>query len=158
MFFGDAPSAFANLFRWLAPGGRFALAAWGPLAENPWTGCIREVVGTFIDLPPVDLEGPGPFRYGAPEKLLTILNGAGFAELNVASWRGMLPLGGGCRRRRRHNSHSQQYFLWRSAGGAGEEAVRNACESLTARFAEHQQDGIVRMGACVHIFTGYRIL
>src|SRR5262249_13722938 len=34
MFFPDAPAAFANLARWLVPGGRFAFAVWGPLSEN----------------------------------------------------------------------------------------------------------------------------
>jgi len=28
---------------------------------------------------------------------------------------------------------------------------------LTARFSRHQQDGAVRMDACVHIFTGARL-
>src|SRR4051794_20510432 len=32
MFFEDPPSALANLGRWLAPGGRFAFAVWGPPA------------------------------------------------------------------------------------------------------------------------------
>jgi len=35
MFFEDPPAAFANLRRWLAPGGRLALAVWGPPALNP---------------------------------------------------------------------------------------------------------------------------
>ena len=29
MFFDDPPAAFANLVRWLVPGGRFAFAVWG---------------------------------------------------------------------------------------------------------------------------------
>jgi SAM-dependent methyltransferase len=36
MFFDDPLAAFANLVRWLASGGRFAFAVWGPPAENPW--------------------------------------------------------------------------------------------------------------------------
>jgi trans-aconitate methyltransferase len=35
MFFDDPTAAFGNLVRWLAPVGRFAFAAWGPLAANP---------------------------------------------------------------------------------------------------------------------------
>jgi len=31
MFFNDPSAAFANLRRWLVPGGRFAFAVWGPL-------------------------------------------------------------------------------------------------------------------------------
>ncbi len=41
MFFDDPPTAFANLVRWLAPGGRFAFAVWGPPAENPWITSTR---------------------------------------------------------------------------------------------------------------------
>ncbi len=52
MFFGDQSAAFANLRRWLAPGGRFAFAVWGPVGENPWMTSAAEAVSTVIDLPP----------------------------------------------------------------------------------------------------------
>ena len=64
MFFEDPPAAFANLRRWLEPGGRFAFAVWGPLADNPWMTTIRDVVsfhhpGRWFDEAgtPVDEEG-----------------------------------------------------------------------------------------------------
>ncbi|MBX9730796.1 MAG: class I SAM-dependent methyltransferase, partial [Sphingomonas sp.] len=50
MFFPDPASAFANIAQLLAPGGRFALAVWGPLADNYWMGIIRETVGELVDL------------------------------------------------------------------------------------------------------------
>ena len=40
---------------------------------------------------------------------------------------------------------------------AGDEALARARHSLTARFARHQQDGVVRMDARVHIFAGARL-
>src|SRR5215470_7278700 len=44
MFYDDPPAAFSNLVRWLAPGGRFAFAVWGPQAENPWMSNLHDVV------------------------------------------------------------------------------------------------------------------
>ncbi len=97
MFFDDPLAAFHNLVRWLAPGGRFAFAVWGCPAENPWMTSVRQVVAEIIVLPPSDPEAPGPFRYAEADKLLTLLDRAGFGELNVSDWRGVLPIsrGGG---------------------------------------------------------------
>src|SRR3569833_482426 len=41
MFFDDPAAAFGNLFEWLAPGGRFAMGVWGPLADNAWMTALR---------------------------------------------------------------------------------------------------------------------
>jgi SAM-dependent methyltransferase len=90
MFFDDPPSAFASLARWLAPGGRFAFAVWGRPADNPWAGIVRETVAEVIDVPSPDLDAPGPFRYGDPDKLLRLLERAGLGELEVCDWRGVL--------------------------------------------------------------------
>jgi SAM-dependent methyltransferase len=54
MFFDDPQAAFANLLDWLRPGGQFAFAVWGPLAENPWMTSVREVLAKIVDIPPSD--------------------------------------------------------------------------------------------------------
>jgi SAM-dependent methyltransferase len=41
MSFDRPREAFANLARWLEPGGRFAFAVWGPPSENPWMTSVR---------------------------------------------------------------------------------------------------------------------
>jgi hypothetical protein len=56
---------------------------------------VRQVVAEIIDLPPLDPEAPGPFRYGEADKLLTLLDRAGYGDLDVTDWRGVLPIGGG---------------------------------------------------------------
>ncbi|HEY0134750.1 MAG TPA: class I SAM-dependent methyltransferase, partial [Nannocystis sp.] len=93
MFFAEPDAAFANLARWLAPGGRLAFAVWGALSDNPWMSSVREVVAHFIDLPAIDPGAPGPFRYADPDELLAALARAGFASLKVDDWRGALPVG-----------------------------------------------------------------
>ena len=50
MFFNDPPAAFANLRRWLVPGGRFAFAVWGPVDDNAWMTATRAAVAEAIDL------------------------------------------------------------------------------------------------------------
>jgi SAM-dependent methyltransferase len=155
MFFDDAPAAFANLVRWLAAGGRFAFAAWGRPADNPWMATIRQVVAEIIDLPPPDPEAPGPFRYAEAGKLLTLLDQAGFAELEVRDWRGMLPIGGGLPAAEAANFALASFSSFRELlAKAGGEALSDARQSLTARLSRHEQDGVVRIDACVHIFTG----
>jgi SAM-dependent methyltransferase len=155
MFFDDAPAAFANLARWLVPGGRFAFAAWGATSDNPWMTSVRDAAAEVVDIPTPDPEAPGAFRYAEADQLLARLDRAGFGELGVRDWRGMLPIGGG-----RSPAEAANFALGSFASfgellaKAGDEAFTHARQALTARFAGHQQDGAVRMDACVHIFTG----
>ena len=160
MFFDQPGAAFANLAEWLAPGGRFAFAAWGPLAENPWMTSIRDAVANSlaasnINPPPSDPEAPGPFRYADADKLLTLLTTAGFSGLQVDDWRGPLAFGGGL-----PAAEAANFALESIASAAeilakaGDEALNRARQSLTARFAENERNGAVHMGACVHIVTG----
>src|SRR5262249_27539963 len=95
MFFHDPLAAFHNLFRWLAPGGRFAFAVWGPLADNPWVTTVRKVGAEVLDLPPSHPEAPGPFRYADVDKLLTLLDQTGFEQLAVVDFREAIAIGGG---------------------------------------------------------------
>jgi len=157
MFFDDPPAAFANLVRWLAPGGRFAFAVWGRPAENPWITSVREVAAEIIDMPPPDPEAPGPFRYAEADKLLTLLHRAGFGELEVRDWHGALAIGGGLPAAEAANFALAAFSSFGELlAEAGDEALNDARQSLTARFSRHQQEGSVRMDACVHIFTGAR--
>jgi SAM-dependent methyltransferase len=157
MFFADPPAAFANLARWLAPGGRFAFAVWAPPADNPWMTTARDVVGEVVDVPPTDPDSPGPFRYAEASKLLALLERAGFGDLEVRDWRGQLALGGGM-----PAAEAAEFALASFAtlaellAGAGDEALRVARASLTARLREHERGGAVRMDARVHVVVGAR--
>jgi SAM-dependent methyltransferase len=158
MFFDDPPAAFANLARWLAPGGRFAFVVWGRLTENPWMTSVREVVAEIIDLPPNDPEAPGPFHYGDAEKLRILLDRAGFGEMDVRHWRGRLPIGGELPPAEAANFALTAFSSFGELlAEAGDEAFHNARQSLSACFSRHQQDGAVRMDACVHIISGARL-
>jgi SAM-dependent methyltransferase len=157
MFYDDPPAAFANLVHWIAPGGRFAFAAWARPADNPWMTTVRDVVAEVIDVPQPDPDAPGAFRYAGADTLIALLDGAGFGDLDVRDWRGALPIGGGL-----PAAGAAEFALasFSSFGEllaeAGEAAFSDARRALTARFAAHQQNGTVQIDACVHLFTGGR--
>lgn len=157
MFFDQPQAAFTNLARWLAPGGRFAFAAWGRLADNPWLTSVRDVVARVVDVPPPEPDAPGPFRYADPDRLRTLLEQSGLVDLDVHEWRGPLLIGDSL-----SPAEAAQFALasFSSYGEllskAGDEARDEARRALTEVFSEHQDDGVVRMGAGVHVFTGSR--
>lgn len=155
MFFDDPPAAFANLRRWLAPGGRFAFAVWGPSSDNPWMTTVRDAVARVIAVPPGDPAAPGPFRYADVDALLALLAAAGFTGLAARDWRGELPVGGAL-----SPAEAARFALTSFAsfddllGRAGDEARAAAEASLTASFSRHHRDGAVRLGARVRVVTG----
>jgi SAM-dependent methyltransferase len=157
MFFHDPRRAFENLSRWLAPAGRFAFAVWGPPAENPWLTSVREEVARVVEVPRLDHDAPGPFRYADADRLVALLEHAGLRELEVRPWRGALPVGG-----RLQPAEAAQFALssFSSFGvllaRAGDDAFAEVRSRLTSRFARHHRDGAIRMHACVHILTGSR--
>ena len=157
MFFDDPRAAFANLSRWLRPGGRFAFAVWGPPSDNLWMTRVRDVVAQIIDVPGTNPEAPGPFRYAEADKLLALLEGAGLGELELRDWRGALPLGGGLppEEAARFSLSAFGSFSEQLAD-AGEGALDEARRALTTCLSGYQQDGAVVMDARVHIVTGAR--
>lgn len=155
MFFADPSAAFRNLVRWLTPDGRFAFAVWGPPADNPWMSVVRETVAGIIRIPTPDLCAPGPFRYSDVSKLLQLLDDAGYSDLEVSDWRGLLPMGGAVQA-----EDAAEFALTSFASfaemlsQAGDGAFRDAKERLAQRLSTHLEGGVVRIGACVHIVTG----
>jgi len=157
MFFDEPRTAFANLARWLVPGGRFAFAVWGPLGENPWMAAVRDVVASIVELPPAPPDAPGGFRYGDVARLVALLEGAGLRGLHVRDWRGTLPVGGelSAAEAARFAIGSFQSYA-EVLASAGDAATAEAQRALTARFEPHQGGGAVRLDARVHVVTGER--
>jgi SAM-dependent methyltransferase len=59
MFVPEPARAALEIKRVLRPGGRFALAVWGPREHNPWLGVVFEVVSaqTGAPVPPHGVPG-----------------------------------------------------------------------------------------------------
>ena len=83
MFAVDPAAASAAIARVLRPGGRVALAVWGPRERNPWLGLVMDAVSaqTGAPVPPPGI--PGPFALGDLDELRGLLGGAGLEDVQV---------------------------------------------------------------------------
>jgi SAM-dependent methyltransferase len=83
MFALDPGAAVREIRRVLRPGGRVALAVWGPRERNPWLTLIFDTVGAHLGEPVPPPGIPGPFALDDPTLLADLLTGAGFASVDV---------------------------------------------------------------------------
>ena len=83
MLLPDPARAAAELARVLRPGGRAAVAVWGPRAANPWLAVLLDAVGAElgVEVPPPGV--PGPFSLADPGRLAALLRDAGFEAVAV---------------------------------------------------------------------------
>jgi SAM-dependent methyltransferase len=84
MFFADPAAAFINIRRSLRPNGRLAFVCWRALEENPLD--ILPLRAASAHLPPQpahDPDAPGPFAFANPDRVRSILERAGFGEIEI---------------------------------------------------------------------------
>jgi SAM-dependent methyltransferase len=84
MFFDDAVQAFANLRRAATDDAELLFVAWRSEAENPFmTAAERAAAPLLPDLPARRPEEPGQFAFANGERVYTILEQSGWAEIDI---------------------------------------------------------------------------
>ncbi|HJW10714.1 MAG TPA: class I SAM-dependent methyltransferase [Albitalea sp.] len=84
MFFDDFVQAFANLRRAARDGAEFRFIAWRSAAENPFmTTAERAAAPLLPDLPARRPGAPGQFALADRERVATLLDESGWAEIDI---------------------------------------------------------------------------
>lgn len=83
MFFADPGAAFTNLGAALRAGGRLALIAWQGAASNEWLPAFATALAAGRTLPTPPPDAPGPFALSDPDRVLDVLTGAGFVDVEL---------------------------------------------------------------------------
>lgn len=83
MFAADPALGAAEIGRVLRPGGRVAVAVWGPRERNPWLGLVFDAVGAQLGKPVPPPGVPGPFALQDAGMLSGLLSDAGLSDVAV---------------------------------------------------------------------------
>jgi SAM-dependent methyltransferase len=155
MFFEDPVAAFANLRRALAPSGRLAFLCWQSIVDNPWMLLPAQAVAEHVSLPaPAAPDAPGPFAFADADRVRGLLEGAGFADVDVAAHEGELAVGRGL-----ELDEIVDFLQQMGPAGAAlresSETVREAAtRSMRAALEPHYRDDAVVLSFACWIVQG----
>jgi SAM-dependent methyltransferase len=153
MFADDVPEALERMRRSLKPGGRIAVAVWGPLERNPAHRLRSEAVRPFLERPLPDPEKSAhPLRLGRPGLLPRLLRRAGFVAVRAeaAPTCGVYPSLEDFVRVQTEVALSETYCR------LGRADRHRLCERLRRRFARFRRGEALRVPGFAWVISGAR--
>jgi SAM-dependent methyltransferase len=155
MFFPDPATAFAHLRAALRPGARLAFVCWRSLAQNPWATIPFEAVASVLGRPePPAPDAPGPFSFGDPRRVQSILETSGFRDVQLTAVEGHVQFGESGSLDDTAREMARLGPAARLLGDRGEEEVQRGIAAIRAALPPYADArGGVRLGASVWIAT-----
>ncbi|MBI1173157.1 methyltransferase domain-containing protein [bacterium] len=157
MFFEDPVAAFANLARALRPTGRLAMIAWASPALNPWFAVPMQAAVARLGPPePADPDAPGPMAFRDIDRVTGILRAAGLQDCAGSAVQTYLtPIGDleEVMEFALHIGPASRLITAKAASEADRAAIKDV---LRPEFARFEQNGQMRVPACVNLFTARR--
>lgn len=136
MFFVDPAAAFANIRKAAAPDGRLAFVCWRSVEENEWASLPYMAAKPILPAQkPVHPHAPGPFALADAGRLREILAAAGFSEIGIEKFDGMMDLG---------NTPQQASFQVTQLMGPLSRALRNADDTTRAKVRDTVSEALAR--------------
>ncbi len=152
--FSDLSGGLTKLRDFVRPGGRVAVSTWASMDENPMFAIPSRALGEVADFPKPPRDAPGSMRLSKPGELQQALEGMGLVDVRVKSVR-------------LYNfaRDPQEYFSMLCETAPGFQAVyygltqeqqARVREDVTARIAEYEQGGVIRVPAAARVGCGMR--
>jgi SAM-dependent methyltransferase len=93
MFFDDHAAAFANVRAAMRPGGRLAFVCWADRTRNEHFALSFDALAPHLGLAPPPARPSGPFALADPGHVRTVLDRAGWADVEITEVREPLRVG-----------------------------------------------------------------
>lgn len=97
MFFADPVAAFVNLRQGLTDEGRLLFVCWQAATKNDWIMVAGRAVQPFLSVSDasevIDPNAPGPFAFADSDRIHSILNQSGYADIDITSVTPSLTMG-----------------------------------------------------------------
>lgn len=152
MFFGDPTAAFAHLRGEANACARLRFSCFRAREDNQWASALASVLPSPRDAP--DPDAPGPFAFAEPQRVETILAGAGWREIAFEPFDYAMITGEG------DDAVDEALAYFQRIGPAARAMAEMPAsdrettrERLRAMLAEHCQGGRVSLPAAAWIIT-----
>jgi SAM-dependent methyltransferase len=158
MFFDEPMTAFGNLRRSLAPGGRAAFVCWQGLQANEWLMLLGRAVAQHVVLPPFGGQagGPGMFSLCDPAEITALLHSAGFGHVECDPLTPTILTGGGGTLDESINFLLGMGMARGLVGLAGPEAHDAVIDTVRRELAERHEPNIgLRLGAAAWLVSAW---